>query len=89
LQIDGLGGSYGVERLTWYRMLPEMGPPDTRVWEYPTPDDSWSVEMAEFIEDIRAARAPAVGLADAVAALAVVERVYAAGNAEDSNAAPP
>ena len=77
LQIDGLGGSYGVERLTWYRMRPEMGPPDTRVWEYPTQDDSWSVEMAEFIEDIRTARAPAAGLADAMAALAVVERIYA------------
>jgi predicted dehydrogenase len=76
LQIDGLGGSYGLERLTWYRMLPEMGPPDTRVWEYPAPDDSWSVEMAEFIEDIRAARAPAAGLSDAMAALAVVEQIY-------------
>jgi predicted dehydrogenase len=78
LQIDGLGGSYGVERLTWYRMSPAMGPPDTRVWEYPTADDSWSVEMAEFIEDIRAARAPTAGLADAMAALAVVERIYGA-----------
>ena len=29
LQVDGLGGSYGSERLTWYRMLPEMGPPET------------------------------------------------------------
>ncbi len=29
LQVDGLGGSYGVERLTLYRMLPEMGPPET------------------------------------------------------------
>ena len=27
LQIDGLGGSYGVERLAFYRMLPQMGPP--------------------------------------------------------------
>jgi predicted dehydrogenase len=77
LQIDGLGGSYGVERLTWYRMLPEMGPPHTEAWEYPAPDDSWSVEMAEFIEDIRIARAPAAGLADALAALAVVEHIYA------------
>jgi predicted dehydrogenase len=76
LQIDGLGGSYGPERLTWYRMLPEMGPPETEVWDYPTPDDSWSLEMAEFIEDIRAARAPAAGLADAMAALAVVEQIY-------------
>ena len=32
LQVDGLGGSYGVERLTWYKMLPEMGPPETRSW---------------------------------------------------------
>ena len=31
LQIDGLGGSYGVERLTCYRMLPEMGPPETTI----------------------------------------------------------
>jgi predicted dehydrogenase len=76
LQIDGLGGSYGPERLTWYRMRPEMGPPDTQVFEYPTPDDSWSVEMAEFIEDIRVARAPAAGLGDAMAALAVVEQIY-------------
>src|SRR5262245_21335146 len=34
LQIDGLGGSYGTERLSFYRMRPEMGPPDTTIWEY-------------------------------------------------------
>ena len=42
LQIDGLGGSYGLERLTHYNMLPDMGPPETTVWEYPFPDNSWS-----------------------------------------------
>ncbi len=77
LQIDGLGGSYGIERLTWYRMLPQMGPPETEVWEYPMQDNSWSVEMAQFIEDIGAARPSVPGLADAMAALAVVERIYA------------
>jgi predicted dehydrogenase len=76
LQIDGLGGSYGIERLTWYRMLPQMGPPETQVWEYPMQDNSWSVEMAEFIEDIRAARPSVPGIVDAMAALAVVEQVY-------------
>ena len=35
LEINGLGGSYGIERLTCYHMLPEMGPPETTVWEYP------------------------------------------------------
>lgn len=78
LQVDGLGGSYGVERLTWYRMLPAMGPPETTIWEYPMPDDSWATEMAEFIEDIREGREPAVGLQDAIAALDVVGRIYTA-----------
>lgn len=79
LVVEGLGGSYGPERLTWYRMKPEMGPPDTEVEDYPGPDDSWSVEFAEFLEDIRLKRPPAAGLPEAQAALTVVETVYAAG----------
>jgi len=71
-----LGGSYGTEKLTFYQMAPEMGPPATTSWEYPMADDSWQVEMAEFLEDIRLNRQPSPGLADAQAALRVVERVY-------------
>ena len=77
LQVDGLGGSYGVERLTWYQMLPEMGPPQTTSWEFPMADDSWSVEMKEFMDDIRTGREPSAGLTDAIAALTVVGRIYA------------
>jgi predicted dehydrogenase len=76
LQVDGLGGSYGVERLTWYRMLPQMGPPETTTWEFPMADNSWSVEMSEFLDDIRAGREPSAGLNDAMAALDVVGRIY-------------
>lgn len=76
LEISGLGGSYGVERLTYYKMLPEMGPPETTSWEYPMGDDSWAVEMAEFYEDIRLDRQPAAGLKDAYEALKVIEKVY-------------
>ena len=76
LAIDGLGGSYGVERLTHYRMLPEMGPPETTAWEYPRGDDSWRLEMDAFLEDIRLRRTPAPGLKEARAALAVVEKIY-------------
>ena len=32
IAIDGLGGSYGVERLSFYKMLPEMGPPETTIY---------------------------------------------------------
>ena len=76
LQIDGLGGSYGIERLSWYRMLPEMGPPETTIWEYPMADNSWSVEMAEFMEEIRTGKQTSSGLTDAVASLEVVEKIY-------------
>jgi predicted dehydrogenase len=76
LHIEGLGGSYGVERLAFYRMLPEMGPPETTIWEYPRGDQSWALEFEEFLEDIRVDRTPSASLADARAALAVVEEVY-------------
>jgi predicted dehydrogenase len=76
LDISGLGGSYGVERLTWYRMLPEMGPPETTAWEYPMADNSWAMEMSEFYEDIRLNREPAAGLKDALAALEVIRKIY-------------
>jgi predicted dehydrogenase len=76
VHIDGLGGSYGVERLAYYRMLPEMGPPETTIWEYPRGDQSWALEFAEFLEDIRLNRTPSAGLADARAALIVVEEIY-------------
>ena len=76
LDIFGLGGSYGLEKLTWYKMLPEMGPPETTSWEYPMGDNSWEVEMAEFYDDIRLNRVPAAGLSDAYAALKIIEQIY-------------
>ena len=76
IAIDGLGGSYGVERLTFYKMLPEMGPPETTAWEYPRGDQSWALEWAEFLDDIRLDRTPSAGLAEARAALDVVATIY-------------
>jgi predicted dehydrogenase len=76
LQVDGLGGSYGPEKLTWYHNLPQMGPPQTTTWEYPMPDNSWDIEMTEFLEDIRTGRDPVPGLAEAIAALSIVARIY-------------
>jgi predicted dehydrogenase len=77
LHWEGLGGSYGVERLTHYRMLPQMGPPETTIHEYPRGDESWKIEMAEFFDDLRLGRTPVPGLKEAKAALRVVERIYA------------
>lgn len=76
LAIDGLGGSYGTERLTYYRMLPQMGPPETTTWEYPGNDGSWRREFEEFLDDIRLDRASDPGLPAAHRALLVVEEIY-------------
>ena len=57
-------------------MTPAMGPPVTTAWEFPMADNSWEIEFAEFLEDIRLKRRPQPGIADAQAALRVIERVY-------------
>ncbi len=76
LHWEGLGGSYGMERLYYYKMLPQMGPPDTTIYEYPRGDESWKLEMTEFFEDIRLKRTPVPGLKEAKAVLRVVETIY-------------
>jgi len=76
IDISGLGGSYGLERLAFYKMLPEMGPPETTIWEYPMADNSWETEMNEFYEDILQNRDPSPGLSDALAALKIVDQIY-------------
>ena len=87
LHWEGLGGSYGMERLTYYKMLPQMGPPETTIYEFPRGDESWKIEMAEFFEDIRLKRIPVPGLKEATAALKVVEQIYQSGKrkAESGN----
>ncbi len=76
LHIEGLGGSYGVEKLYHYQMKPEMGPPDTKLYEFPGPDESWRNEMIEFEKDIQLKRKPGTGLKEVRAALRVVEKIY-------------
>jgi predicted dehydrogenase len=76
LEITGLGGSYGVERLAYYAMSAEMGPPQTTIWEYPMADNSWETEFSAFLEDIRLGRRSDPGLADAQAGLRIIEQVY-------------
>ena len=76
LHIEGLGGSYGVEKLFHYQMKPEMGIPDTKVYEFAGPDESWRSEMIEFEKHVQLKCTPDAGLAEARAALQIVETIY-------------
>jgi len=76
IHVEGLGGSYGVERLSYYKMLPEMGPPESTIWEYPVADRSWHMEFEEFLEDISSGHEPKANLQDALAVMKIVEKIY-------------
>jgi len=81
LQIDGLGGSYGPERLTYYKMKPELGPPEVEVFDYPGEDRSWGAELLDLRLAIAERREPEGTLQDARKALAIVEAAYAQSGA--------
>jgi predicted dehydrogenase len=76
LHIEGLGGSYGVERLSYYKMLPQMGPPETTIWEYPGEDTSWKAEFANLRHCIEQKTIPSGSLDDALKALRIVADLY-------------
>jgi predicted dehydrogenase len=77
VEIVGLGGSYGVERLTLYEMGPELGPPDTTSWEWPRGDDSWIKETDDVLRSL-AGDGDTLGadVEDAIEALEIVEEAY-------------
>jgi predicted dehydrogenase len=77
LQVDGLGGSYGPSSVTCYRMGPELGPPAAERFEFGDEDTSFAEEWRVFLEEIRRGQRPQPGPADAIAALEVVDAVYA------------
>lgn len=81
LHIEGLGGSYGMERLAYYQMKPEMGPPETTVYEFPRGDDSWGMELRDFIATLTSPskKGPSHdlhALKDAIETLETVEKIY-------------
>lgn len=77
IEISGLGRSYGLETLTFHKMLPEMGPPITVNWNFPEPDASWAVEMGEFLDDLRTGSNKSDNLESSLEVLRVIGEIYA------------
>jgi predicted dehydrogenase len=82
LQVDGLAGSYGPQRLSIYAMKPELGPPDVETIEFPAEDESWSREWQAFADAIHHAdgRRLAGDLESAAYGWTCVEAAYARAN---------
>lgn len=79
LQVDGLAGSYGPQRLSIYRMRPELGPPDLEEILYPEQDDSWRAEWGHFAQALESGESCALlgDLSDALYAWTQIESAYA------------
>jgi predicted dehydrogenase len=75
--IDGLGGSYGTETMTYHRMYGTMGVPDTGVWKFDSKtDESWKKELDYFTNCIQHRTQPEGNITDAKKALDIVQKVY-------------
>ena len=85
IDINGLGGSYGTERITYYKMLPEMGPPETYCWEYPMKDDSWNFEFKTFLNKIEMNLDSSPNLIDAIENLKIINKIYKDSNYDYSS----
>jgi predicted dehydrogenase len=74
---QGLGRSYGQERLIWGRRRPESGPPDEQCFEFPEGDSSWEAEWREFVTAIHEGRKPLGDGYDGWQALRMAHALYA------------
>jgi predicted dehydrogenase len=76
LVVDGLGGSYGMERLVIGKRKVSGGAPDEEILEFPGPDISWREEMKEFAAAIAGNREPIGSGYDGLMANRLVGAVY-------------
>jgi predicted dehydrogenase len=77
IQIDGLGRSYGPERLTLFTMKPEMGPPDIKTFDFEEDDSfSWKYENKLFFDRIKAGETGDKELKDARYVFEIIEKIY-------------
>ncbi|MGK5085609.1 Gfo/Idh/MocA family oxidoreductase [Bdellovibrionota bacterium FG-1] len=84
LQIWGLGRSYGTEELRYYKMKPEMGPPDTEVFTFPGEDRSWLLEWDAFLAEIEGKHTDLAKAEDALRAVTIVGDAYKQTDARKS-----
>ena len=76
LVVEGLGGSYGAERLTIGRRAPEGGPPSEEQVEFAGPDLSWEAEWEDFLAAIANGHPPLGSGHDGLRAMRLLEAVY-------------
>ena len=76
IQIDGLGRSYGKEKMILYKMRPEMGPPDVEEFEFGEEDISWATENKIFFDRIKKRDYSPTALQDGKYVHEIISKIY-------------
>ena len=76
LLAEGLGGSYGPERLTLVRRRMEGGVPEVTTEEYPGNDPSWSLEWDDFMRALGGAPLQHGSVQDGLVAMRMIDALY-------------
>lgn len=75
--VEGLGGSYGEERLVVTARRPEGGAPNVAARSFQGPDLSWALEWDDFVGAVVEGRPPRHGTAvDGVVAMRMIDALY-------------
>ena len=77
IEINGLGKSYGLETLTFFKMSKKMGIPKSKHFIFNKNDIfSWKEELKEFYKDIKKNRKPSPSMYDAHENLKIITKIY-------------
>ncbi|MCJ7740868.1 Gfo/Idh/MocA family oxidoreductase [Candidatus Microgenomates bacterium] len=76
IQINGLGGSYDHETLTFYKMKPEMGPPEVKEFKFENDDRSWYRKNEVFIRRIQKKDFSDKSIKESLYVLETVKKIY-------------
>jgi len=76
IEISGLGGSYGTEKLTVFDMPDGLGVPNATITEYQNTDNSWRLEMEDVINAISHKFASGATGEDSLKILEIISEAY-------------
>lgn len=77
IEIKGLGGSYGKEKLLFYKMSKNLGKPKLKVWKFSSKTDlSWMAEISDFIKSIKSNKKVSCSLNDAYENMRIINKCY-------------
>lgn len=76
VEINGLGGSYGMETLTIFHMENGLGIPSRKFQQFDTLDISWKLELEDFRRKLKGRKGIGSDITDAIKVLSEIEKVY-------------